>query len=99
MSSRADTILRIARAAGAQTVSWGIGLLRVVWNMQVSGRWRPVAVHMDIAEAWIIGAAMDKTFAPAQKNLCHSQCQLAPAATALQASPDRGSPARTSAGS
>ena len=32
---------------------------------------------MDIVEGWIIGAAKDKTFAPAQKNLCQSQWQLA----------------------
>jgi len=32
---------------------------------------------MDIVEGWIIGAAEDKTFAPAQKNFCQSQWQLA----------------------
>src|SRR5690348_12167548 len=67
MSSRADTILRIARTRGAQTLSSEIGLLRVVWRMRVSTRWRAAALHMDTAEGWIIGAAIDKTFAPAQK--------------------------------
>jgi hypothetical protein len=32
---------------------------------------------MDIVEGWIIGTAIDKTFAPAQKNLCQSQWKLA----------------------
>src|SRR5258708_37022649 len=77
MSSRADTILRIARTRGAQTLSSGIGLLRVVWSMRVSARWHAAAPHVDIVEGWIIGAAKDKTFAPAQKNLCQSQWQLA----------------------
>jgi hypothetical protein len=38
---------------------------------------------VDIVEGWIIGAAKDKTFAPAQKNLCQSQWQLALAAEAF----------------
>jgi len=45
--------------------------------MQVSERWHAAAAHMDIVEGWIIVAAIDKTFAPAQKNLCQSQWQLA----------------------
>src|SRR5216683_4186722 len=77
MSSRADAILRIAKTRGAQTLSSGIGLLRVVWSMRVSARWPAAALNVDIVEGWIIGAAKDKTFAPAQKNLCQSQWQLA----------------------
>src|SRR5260370_27203038 len=77
MSSRADTILRIAKTRGAQTLSSEIGPLRVVWSMQVSARWHAALLHMDIVEAWIIGTAIDKTFAPAQKKLCQSQWQLA----------------------
>ena len=38
---------------------------------------------MDIVEGWIIAAAIDKTFAPAQKNLCRAQWQLALAAEAF----------------
>jgi len=38
---------------------------------------------MDIVEGWIIGAAIDKTFAAAQKNLCQSQWQRAVAAEAF----------------
>jgi hypothetical protein len=38
---------------------------------------------MDIVEGWIIAAAKDKTFAPAQKNLCRAQWQLALAAEAF----------------
>src|SRR5882757_1473366 len=74
MSSRADTILRIAKTRGAQALSSGIGLLRVVWSMRVSARWHAAAAYVDIVEGWIIGAAKDKTFAPAQKNLCQSPC-------------------------
>jgi hypothetical protein len=51
--------------------------LRVVWSMRVSARWHAALLHMDIVEAWIIGTAIDKTFAPAQKILCQSQGQLA----------------------
>src|SRR5882757_8231147 len=76
MSSRADTILRIAKTRGAQALSSGIGLLRVVWSMRVSARWHAAVPHVDIVEGWIIGAAKDKTFAPAQENLCQSPlCQ------------------------
>src|SRR5882724_1585738 len=74
MSSRADTILRIAKTRGAQALSSGIGLLRVVWSMRVSARWHAAAAYVDIVEGWIIGTAKDKTFAPAQKNLCQSPC-------------------------
>src|SRR5882672_9063341 len=74
MSSRADAILRIAKTRGAQTLSSGFGLLRVVWSMRVSARWHAAAPQVDIVEGWIIGAAKDKTFAPAQKNLCQSPC-------------------------
>src|SRR5260370_29334754 len=77
MSSRADTILRIAKTRGAQTLSSEIGLLSVVWSMRVSGRWQAALLHMDIVEGWIIGTAIDKTFAPAQKKLRQSQWQLA----------------------
>src|SRR6266446_1579331 len=66
----------------AQPLSSGIGLLRVVWSMRVSARWPAAALNVDIVEGWIIGAAKDKTFAPAQKNLCQSQWQLALAAEA-----------------
>jgi hypothetical protein len=45
--------------------------------MQVSERWHAAVAHMDIVERWIIGTAIDKTFAPAQKNLCRAQWQLA----------------------
>jgi len=38
---------------------------------------------MGIVEGWIIGTAIDKTFAPAQKKLCQSQWQLALAAEAF----------------
>jgi hypothetical protein len=38
---------------------------------------------MDIVEGWIIGTAIDKTFAPAQKNLRRAQWQLALAAEAF----------------
>jgi hypothetical protein len=38
---------------------------------------------MDIVEGWIIGAAMDKTFAAAQKNLCQSRWQRVLAAEAF----------------
>src|SRR5258708_7602001 len=76
MSSRADTILRIAKTRGAQALSSGIGLLRVVWSMRVSARWHAAVPHVDIVEGWIIGTAKDKTLAPAQKNLCQSPlCQ------------------------
>ncbi|HEY0802679.1 MAG TPA: hypothetical protein VGD54_17720, partial [Steroidobacteraceae bacterium] len=64
----------------AQTLSSEIGRLRVVWSMRVSARWHAAALHMDIVEGWIIGTAIDKTFAPAQKNLSQSQWQLALAA-------------------
>jgi hypothetical protein len=57
--------------------------LRVVWSMRVSARWHAAALHMDIVEGWIIGTAIDKTFAPAQKKLCQSQWQLALAEEAL----------------
>jgi hypothetical protein len=50
--------------------------------MRVSARWHAAALNVDIVEGWIIGAAKDKTFAPAQKNLCQSQWQLALAAEA-----------------
>src|ERR1700682_1170964 len=46
--------------------------LRVVWSMRVSARWPAAVPNVDIVEGWIIGAAKDKTFAPAQKNLCQS---------------------------
>src|SRR5882757_1793188 len=68
MSSRADTILRIAKTRGAQTLSSEIVLLRVVWSMRVSARWHAAMFYMGIVEGWIIGTAIDKTFAPAQKN-------------------------------
>src|ERR1700682_488766 len=48
--------------------------------MRVSARWPAAAANVDIVEGRIIGAAKDKTFAPAQKNLCQSQWQLALAA-------------------
>src|SRR5580693_4938092 len=92
MSSRADTILRIAKTRGAQRLSSGIGLLRVVWSMRVSARWHAALVNVDIVEGWIIGAAEDKTFAPAQKNFCQSQWQLALAA---EASADRSGNVRS----
>jgi hypothetical protein len=38
---------------------------------------------MDIVEGWIIGSAMDKTFAAAQENLCQSQWQRALVAEAF----------------
>ena len=38
--------------------------------------------NVDIVEGWITGAPKDKTFAPAQKNLCQSQWQPALAAQA-----------------
>jgi hypothetical protein len=50
--------------------------------MRVSARWHAALLNVDIVEGWIIGAAIDKTFAPAQKNLCQSQWQLALAAEA-----------------
>jgi hypothetical protein len=50
--------------------------------MRVSARWHAAVLNVDIVEGRIIGAAKDKTFAPAQKNLCQSQWQLALAAEA-----------------
>jgi hypothetical protein len=51
--------------------------------MRVSARWHAAALYVDIDEGWIIGAAIDKTFASTQKNLCQSQWQLALAAEAF----------------
>src|SRR5580704_6905477 len=84
MSSRADTILRTARTSGAQALSPEIGSLRVVWSMRVSARWHASPTYMEIVEGWIIGAAIDKTFAAAQKNLCQSRRQRAVAAEAFR---------------
>src|SRR5262245_58427739 len=77
MSSRADTILRIARTSGAQTLSSEVGLLPLLWSMRASARWRAGVPPYGHCRGWIIGAAIDKTFAPAQKNLSQSRWQLA----------------------
>src|SRR5258707_4917510 len=67
MSNRADTILRIARTRGAQTLSSAIGLLRVVWSMRVSARCHAATLNMAIVRGGSSGPRKTKHSLPLKK--------------------------------